>query len=156
MDDYISTRPYCVLSYSWLSLWMHQLHYLAEADERMKMYHLFLSNAKTHPTDMTACVNDFYTYFYSQHNIRHVYEKTWDQMDADYVTIPLREIIVAMTEKERLMFRALTLDVFYSIIHPSTAQELGRDEKEITQLAHFLNGSDVNVPSSSNSNLSEI
>jgi hypothetical protein len=117
---------------------MHQLHYLAEADTRMKTYHLFLSDAKTRPADMTACVNDFYMYFYNQQNIRHVYEKKWEQMDADYVTLPLRNIVLALTEKEQIMFRALTLDVFYSIVHPSTAHELGRDEQEIKALEIFI------------------
>lgn len=152
LQDLTESHPHCLLAFSWVACWLRQLHYFVEGDDRMKDYDLFFSQIKAesegqHAQDLLHSVNDFLDYFFIRSNIEHFLTGHFHELDSNYgqsesYRIPLCDLLIKLTDKERYIFRSLTLDVFYSSIHPTIFQELGRSwgSQEQMQLERYVHG----------------
>lgn len=129
----VFSKPHCVMSFRWISTWIHVLYYLTNADPLLEHYHVFLTsvvqNGRVNGQDLLTCVSDFYDYFVDHQMIRQVDNEEYEQLLPNYgsgVLLPLHKLLCTLSERDLNIFRVLTIDVYLSIIHPELTSELGR------------------------------
>lgn len=133
-DTLARTKPHVVIGVSWVFTWVRQLYFLSDTNPLVREFNAYFATAETiqeRDQKLESLVRAFFNYFLKQGHIADLQAFRFDQLGALFgegtggPTLPLREYLATMTERDRHMFTALTVDVFLAICNPIVAAELG-------------------------------
>ena len=120
------TKPHCLLAYRWLAAWMHLVYFLSDRNPALQPYHETFSKALENEDRLVECVRHFYDYFVSRENIDAVVKRETDRLFPVYGgALPLGLVVQSLSERDREIFRTMTIDVYLSVVDAVVAEEAG-------------------------------